>query len=105
MSIPLKDLLEKHCGGVRGGWENMMFTIPGDSSVPVIPKTVCDDVLMDFDALKEVKSGSGDSRGNSIWTNLWTLWYVSGVLSIFISMRVVASALHAVKEQVGWSRC
>ena len=59
MSIPLKDLLEKHCGGVRGGWENMMFTIPGGSSVPVIPKTVCDDVLMDFDALKEVKSGLG----------------------------------------------
>merc|ERR1711871_1639404 len=59
MSIPLKDLLEKHCGGVRGGWENMMFTIPGGSSVPVIPKTVCDDVLMDFDALKEVQSGLG----------------------------------------------
>ena len=31
----------------------------GGSSVPVIPKTVCDDVLMDFDALKEVKSGLG----------------------------------------------
>eukprot|EP00942_MAST-04A_sp_MAST-4A-sp1_P000582 g582.t1 len=59
MSIPLKDLLEKHCGGVRGGWDNMMFTIPGGSSVPVIPKTICDDVLMDFDALKEVKSGLG----------------------------------------------
>merc|ERR1711871_1046328 len=59
MSIPLKDLLEKHCGGVRGGWDNMLFTIPGGSSVPVIPKTVCDDVLMDFDALKDVKSGLG----------------------------------------------
>ena len=55
MSIPLKDLLEKHCGGVRGGWDNMLFTIPGGSSVPVIPKNICDDVLMDFDALKEVK--------------------------------------------------
>merc|ERR1719421_67927 len=59
MSIPLKDLLEKHCGGVRGGWDNMLFTIPGGSSVPVIPKSVCDDVLMDFDALKEVQSGLG----------------------------------------------
>ena len=39
MSIPLKDLLEKHCGGVRGGWDNMLFTIPGGSSVPVIPKS------------------------------------------------------------------
>jgi len=59
MSISLKDLLEKHCGGVRGGWDNMLFTIPGGSSVPVIPKSVCDDVLMDFDALKEVQSGLG----------------------------------------------
>jgi NADH dehydrogenase (ubiquinone) flavoprotein 1 len=59
MSIPLKDLLEKHCGGVRGGWDNMLFTIPGGSSVPVIPKSICDDVLMDFDALKEVQSGLG----------------------------------------------
>ena len=59
MSIPLKDLLEKHCGGVRGGWDNMLFTIPGGSSVPVIPNSICDDVLMDFDELKEVKSGLG----------------------------------------------
>ncbi|HBF99646.1 MAG TPA: NADH-quinone oxidoreductase subunit F, partial [Alphaproteobacteria bacterium] len=33
--------------------------IPGGSSVPMIPKSICDDVLMDFDALKEVKSGLG----------------------------------------------
>ena len=36
-----------------------LFTIPGGSSVPVIPKSICDDVLMDFDALKEVQSGLG----------------------------------------------
>ena len=33
--------------------------IPGGSSVPVIPKTVCDTVLMDFDSLRDVKSGLG----------------------------------------------
>merc|ERR1711871_220783 len=59
MSIPLKDLIEKHCGGVRGGWDNLLGIIPGGSSVPVLPRYICDDVLMDFDALKEHKSGLG----------------------------------------------
>ena len=59
MSIPLKELIEKHAGGVRGGWDNLKAVIPGGSSVPLIPKDICDDVLMDFDALKEVKSGLG----------------------------------------------
>ncbi|KAL4510072.1 hypothetical protein ABPG72_010265 [Tetrahymena utriculariae] len=59
MSIPLKELLERHCGGVRGGWDNLLAIIPGGSSVPMMPKNVCDDVLMDFDALKAVGSGLG----------------------------------------------
>ena len=59
MSIPLKELIETHCGGVRGGWDNLKAVIPGGSSVPLIPKDICDAVLMDFDALKEVKSGLG----------------------------------------------
>ncbi len=59
MSIPLRTLLETHCGGVRGGWENLKAVIPGGSSVPMIPKDICDDVLMDFDALREVQSGLG----------------------------------------------
>lgn len=59
MSIPLKELIEKHCGGVRGGWDNLLAVIPGGSSVPLMPKDVCDDVLMDFDGLREVGSGLG----------------------------------------------
>lgn len=59
MSIPLRELLERHCGGVRGGWDNLLGVIPGGSSVPVLPKSICDDVLMDFDALRDVKSGLG----------------------------------------------
>jgi len=59
MSIPLRELIERHAGGVRGGWDNVLAVIPGGSSVPVIPKSVCDDVLMDFDALRDVKSGLG----------------------------------------------
>ena len=59
MSIPMKELIEKHAGGVRGGWDNLMAVIPGGSSTPCIPKSVCDTVLMDFDALRDVKSGLG----------------------------------------------
>ena len=59
MSIPLRELIEKHAGGVRGGWDNLLAIIPGGASVPMIPKSICDTVLMDFDALKEVRSGLG----------------------------------------------
>ena len=59
MSIPLKELVEKHAGGVRGGWDNLLAVIPGGSSTPMLPRSICDDVLMDFDALREQKSGLG----------------------------------------------
>ncbi|KKB96730.1 NADH-quinone oxidoreductase subunit F [Candidatus Arcanobacter lacustris] len=59
MSIPLKELIEKYAGGVRGGWDNLLAIIPGGVSVPMMPKSVCDTVLMDFDALKEVGTGFG----------------------------------------------
>jgi NADH-quinone oxidoreductase subunit F len=59
MSIPLRELIETHAGGVRGGWDNLLAIIPGGSSVQVLPKSICDTVLMDFDALRDVKSGLG----------------------------------------------
>ncbi len=59
MSIPLRELIERHAGGVRGGWDNLLAVIPGGSSVPVIPKSICDTVLMDFDSLVAVKSALG----------------------------------------------
>ena len=59
MGIPLKELIEKHAGGVRGGWDNLWAVIPGGSSVSLLPKEICDTVLMDFDSLKEVQSGLG----------------------------------------------
>jgi NADH dehydrogenase (ubiquinone) flavoprotein 1 len=59
MSIPLRDLLEKHCGGVRGGWDNLLGIIPGGSSVPVMPKDLCETALMDFDDLVSKRSGLG----------------------------------------------
>lgn len=59
MGIQLKELIEKHAGGVRGGWENLKAVIPGGASVSLLPKSICDDVLMDFDYLHEVQSGLG----------------------------------------------
>src|ERR1700760_507159 len=59
MGIPLKELIERHCGGVRGGWDNLLAVIPGGASVPMLPKSICDTVLMDFDSLRAVQSGLG----------------------------------------------
>ncbi len=53
MGIPLKELLEKHAGGVIGGWKNLLAVIPGGSSTPLIPFEVCNHVLMDFDSLRK----------------------------------------------------
>jgi len=59
MGVPLRELIEKHAKGVRGGWDNLQAVIPGGSSVPILPKSICDTVLMDFDSLRDVKSGLG----------------------------------------------
>ena len=61
MGIPLKELIEKHAGGVRGGWDNLLAVIPGGSSLPMLPKSICNTVLMDFDSLIEVKPGDRKS--------------------------------------------
>ena len=59
MGIPMRELIEKHAGGVRGGWNNLLAVIPGGSSTPLLPKSICDTVLMDFDSLRAEKSGLG----------------------------------------------
>lgn len=59
MSISMRELIDRHCGGVRGGWDNLLAVIPGGSSTPVLPKHICDDQIMDFDGLKDSQSGLG----------------------------------------------
>jgi NADH-quinone oxidoreductase subunit F len=59
MGIPLRELLDRHAGGVRGGWDNLLAVIPGGASVPLLPKSICDTVLMDFDSLRDQKTGLG----------------------------------------------
>ncbi|MEL7689760.1 NADH-quinone oxidoreductase subunit NuoF [Citromicrobium bathyomarinum] len=59
MSISFRELIERHCGGVRGGWDNLLAVIPGGSSVPLVPAEQIMDCPMDFDGLKELGSGLG----------------------------------------------
>jgi NADH-quinone oxidoreductase subunit F len=59
MSISFEELIEKHCGGIRGGWDNLLAVIPGGSSVPLVPAAQIRNAPMDFDGLKELGSGLG----------------------------------------------
>ena len=59
MSIPFRELIERHCGGIRGGWDNLLAVIPGGSSVPLVPADQIMDAPMDFDGLRDLKSGLG----------------------------------------------
>ena len=59
MSIPFRELIERHCGGVRGGWDNLLAVIPGGSSVRMVPADQIIDTPMDFDALMALQSGLG----------------------------------------------
>ncbi len=59
MSVTFRELIEAHCGGMRGGWDNLLAVIPGGSSVPLVPADQIIDTPMDFDALRDLKSGLG----------------------------------------------
>jgi NADH-quinone oxidoreductase subunit F len=59
MSIPFRELIEKHAGGITGGWDNLLAVIPGGSSVPLVPAEQIMDAPMDFDGLKDLGSGLG----------------------------------------------
>ena len=62
MGIPLRELIDEHCGGVLGGWDNLLAVIPGGSSMPLIPADQCENLTMDFDALAKAKSGPRHRR-------------------------------------------
>ncbi|MBC7520112.1 MAG: NADH-quinone oxidoreductase subunit NuoF [Sandarakinorhabdus sp.] len=59
MGLPFRELIDVHCGGIRGGWDNLLAVIPGGSSVPLVPADQIADAPMDFDGLKDLKSGLG----------------------------------------------
>ena len=41
MSISLRELIDRHGGGVIGGWDQLEAVIPGGSSCPIIPASLC----------------------------------------------------------------
>ncbi len=59
MGIPFSELIDKHCGGIRGGRDNLLAVIPGGSSVPLVPADQIWDAPMDFDGLRALESGLG----------------------------------------------
>ena len=59
MSIPFRELIDRHCGGIRGGWDNLLAVIPGGSSVRCVPAEQIIDTPMDFDSLSKLRSGLG----------------------------------------------
>ena len=59
MSISFRELIDRHGGGIRGGWDNLLAVIPGGSSVPLVPAHEIIDCPMDFDGLKALGSGLG----------------------------------------------
>ncbi|WP_411837135.1 NADH-quinone oxidoreductase subunit NuoF [Paracoccus sp. ME4] len=59
MSIPLRELIEKHGGGVRGGWKNLKAVIPGGASCPVLTAEQCENAIMDYDGMRELRSSFG----------------------------------------------
>jgi NADH-quinone oxidoreductase subunit F len=59
LGIPFKDLIEKHAGGVRGGWDNLLAVIPGGASCPVVRADQIMDAQMDFDGMRAIGSSFG----------------------------------------------
>ncbi len=59
MGITFRELIDRHCGGMRGGWDNLLCSIPGGSSVPLVPAEQIIDAPMDFDTLRGLQSGLG----------------------------------------------
>ncbi|WP_310476166.1 NADH-quinone oxidoreductase subunit NuoF [Sandarakinorhabdus sp.] len=59
MGLPFRELIDTHCGGIRGGWDNLLAVIPGGSSVPLVPAHQIMEAPMDFDGLRDLKSGLG----------------------------------------------
>ena len=100
MGIPLKELIEKHAGGVRGGWDNLLAIIPGGSSVPLLPKSICDEVRMDFDSLRAVRSGLG-TAGIIVMDKSTDLIYAIARLSKFY-MHESCGQCTPCREGTGW---
>lgn len=100
MGIPLKQLIDEYAGGVRGGWNNLKAIIPGGSSVPMLPKDICETVTMDFDALRAVGSGLG-TGGIIVMDQSTDIIYAIARLSKFY-MHESCGQCTPCREGTGW---
>ncbi len=100
MGIPLKDLIESHAGGVRGGWDNLKAVIPGGSSTPLLPKSICDTITMDFDSLRGANSGLG-TAGVIVMDKSTDIIYAIARLSKFY-MHESCGQCTPCREGTGW---
>ena len=100
LGMPMRELIERHAGGVRGGWDNLKAVIPGGSSAPILPKEICDTVLMDFDALREVKSALG-TAGLIVMDKSTDVIYAVARLSRFY-MHESCGQCTPCREGTGW---
>jgi NADH-quinone oxidoreductase subunit F len=100
LGIPLKELIEKHAGGVRGGWDNLLAVIPGGASTPLLPKEICDHVIMDFDSLAEQKSGLG-TASVIVMDKSTDIIYAIARLSLFY-MHESCGQCTPCREGTGW---
>ena len=62
LGLPMRELIYDICGGMLPG-RTLKAVIPGGSSTPVIPKSVADNQIMDFDSLKDSQTGLGTAAG------------------------------------------
>src|ERR1700680_1831142 len=100
MSIPMRELIERHAGGVRGGWDNLLAVIPGGSSTPVLPQQLGEPLLMDFDSCKEAKTGLG-TAGVIVMDKSTDIIYAIARLSKFY-MHESCGQCTPCREGTGW---
>lgn len=100
VGIPLKELIEKYAGGVRGGWDNLLAVIPGGSSVPLLPKDICENITMDYDSLRAVNSGLG-TAGVIVMDKSTDIVYAIARLSKFY-MHESCGQCTPCREGTGW---
>jgi NADH-quinone oxidoreductase subunit F len=101
MGIPMRALIEKHAGGVRGGWENLKAVIPGGSSCPVLPAHLCNDVRMDFDSLRAAGSSLG-TAGLIVMDQSTDIIYAIARLSFFYHHESCGQCTPC-REGTGWT--
>jgi NADH-quinone oxidoreductase subunit F len=100
MGVPMRELIEKHAGGVRGGWDNLLAVIPGGSSTPLLPKDLCEKAMMDFDSLKALQSSLG-TAGLIVMDKSTDIIYAIARLSFFY-MHESCGQCTPCREGTGW---